>query len=63
MRYVSRIKPISYLGANAQASFKDTQLSLALLKILARGNQDVAAGKVKPAVEVVRRLRTKRTTG
>jgi prevent-host-death family protein len=43
------------------ASFEETQETLALLKILALGNQDVAAGKVKPAAEVVARLRAKRT--
>lgn len=42
------------------ASFEETQESLALLKILALGNQDVATGKVKPAAEVVARLRAKR---
>jgi prevent-host-death family protein len=41
------------------ASFDETQETLALLKILALGNQDVTAGKVKPLAEVVARLRTK----
>ena len=36
------------------------QETLALLKILALGNQDVAAGKVKPVADVVARLRAKR---
>lgn len=40
-------------------SFEETQETLALLKILALGNQQVAAGKVKPVVDVVARLRTK----
>lgn len=44
------------------ASFEETQETLALLKILALGNQDVAAGKVKPVTGVVARLRAKRTT-
>ena len=44
------------------ASFEQTQETLALLKILALGNQDVAAGKVKSASAVVTRLRAKRTT-
>lgn len=76
MRYSSRVKPISYLKANAAevlthlaeqreplvitqngeakavlqdvASFEETQETLALLKILALGNQDLAAGRVKP---------------
>ncbi len=41
------------------ASFEETQETLALLKILALGNQDVAAGKVKPVADVVARLRAK----
>ena len=42
------------------ASFEATQEALALLKILALGNQDIAAGKVKPVSDVVARLRAKR---
>ena len=42
------------------ASFEETQEALALLKILALGNQAVAAGKVKPVAEVVARLRANR---
>jgi prevent-host-death family protein len=42
------------------ASFEETQETLALLKILALGNQDVAAGKVKPVADVVARLHGKR---
>lgn len=42
------------------ASFEETQETLSLLKILALGNQDVAAGQVKPAAQVVARLRAKR---
>jgi prevent-host-death family protein len=41
------------------ASFEETQETLALLKILALGNQAVAAGKVKPVADVVARLRSK----
>jgi hypothetical protein len=33
-----------------------------LLKILALGNQDLEAGRVKPVAEVVARLRAKRAT-
>ena len=44
------------------ASFEETQETLALLKILALGNQDVAAGKVKPVADVVARLRAKRVS-
>ncbi|PSJ16162.1 antitoxin, Phd family protein [Nitrosomonas supralitoralis] len=66
MRYSSQVKPISYLKAKAVlqdvASFEETQEILALLKILALYNQDVAAGKVKPVSDVVAHLRAKRTT-
>ncbi|MBK8971699.1 MAG: type II toxin-antitoxin system Phd/YefM family antitoxin [Hahellaceae bacterium] len=41
------------------ASFEETQETLALLKILAMGRQEIAAGKVKPVAEVVARLRAK----
>lgn len=43
------------------ASFEETQETLAMLKILALGNQEVATGKVKPVTEVVARLHAKRT--
>ena len=87
MHYSSRIKPISYLKANAaevlarlardreplvitqngeakavlqdMASFQQTQETLALLKVLAVGNLEVEQGRVKPATEVIRRLRQK----
>lgn len=42
------------------ASFENTQETLALLKILALGNQEIAAGKLKPIAAVVARLRAKR---
>ncbi len=42
------------------ASFEETQETMALLKILALGNQYVAAGKAKAVADVVARLRTKR---
>lgn len=42
------------------ASYEETQETLALLKILAIGNQEVVAGQLKPAKEVVARLRAKR---
>ena len=45
------------------ASFEETQETLALLKILALGHQDVAASKLKPVGDVVARLRAKRATG
>lgn len=43
------------------ASYEDTQETLALLKILALGNRDVEAGKLKPIAEAVNRLRTRKT--
>jgi PHD/YefM family antitoxin component YafN of YafNO toxin-antitoxin module len=42
------------------ASFEATQETLALLKILALGNQEIADGKVKPVAEVVAQLKSKR---
>ena len=45
------------------ASYEATQETLALLKILALGNREVEEGKVKPLVDVVRRLRTKKNSG
>ncbi len=88
MSYLSQIKPISYLKANAAevllqlaeqrqpmvitqngvakaviqdvASFEATQETLALLKVLALGSQEVEQGKVKPVAAVVQRLRAKR---
>ena len=87
MRYSTRIKPITYLKANAAdvlkelsevqeplvitqngeakaviqdvRSWEETQETLALLKILALGNAQVEAGEVKPAREVIARLRAK----
>jgi len=44
------------------ASFEETQETLALLKMLALGSQDVAAGKVRPVADVVARLRAKRAS-
>lgn len=43
------------------ASYEETQETLALLKILALGNQQVARGRVKPVAEVVKRLRGQST--
>ncbi len=89
MSYLSQIKPISYLKANAAevllqlaehrqpmvitqngeakaviqdiASFEATQETLALLKLLALGHQEVEQGKTKTVAAVVRRLRAKQT--
>ena len=41
------------------ASFEATQQTLALLKVLALGQQELAAGKVKPLDAVVARLKAK----
>jgi prevent-host-death family protein len=40
-------------------SFEETQETLALLKILALSNQDVASGRLTPLADVVTRLRAK----
>lgn len=42
------------------ASYEETQETLALLKILALGNKQIAEGKVKPVAEVVKRLRARK---
>lgn len=39
------------------ASYEETQETMALLKILALGNQQIAQGKLKPLADVVKRLR------
>lgn len=61
MPYSSRVKPSISLKDKVVltdvASYEETQ---ALLKLLARGDQEVAAGKLKPATEVIARLRAKR---
>jgi prevent-host-death family protein len=86
MHYSTRIKPISYLKANAAevlddlqqqrqpliitqngeakaviqdvGSYEETQETLALLKILALGAQQVARGEVKPVRDIAQRLRS-----
>ena len=42
------------------ASYEQAQETLALLKVLALGNQDLAAGRVKSVAQVLTRLRAKR---
>jgi len=42
------------------ASYEQTQETLALLKLLALGQQDVDAGRITPVAQVVARLRAKR---
>ena len=44
------------------ASYEQTQETLALLKILALGNQQIAQGRLKPLAEVAKRLRTQSVT-
>lgn len=43
------------------ASYEETQETLALLKLLALGNQDVEAGRTRPLADVVKRLRAKKS--
>ncbi|MDF0604816.1 type II toxin-antitoxin system Phd/YefM family antitoxin [Neisseriaceae bacterium TC5R-5] len=45
------------------ASFEETQQTLALLKILALGNQEIAANQVSSVAEVAARLRTRKKVG
>ena len=42
-------------------SYEDTQETLALLKMLALGRQDIDAGRTRPWAEVVERLRKQHT--
>jgi prevent-host-death family protein len=42
------------------ATYENTQETLAFLKILALGNQEIAEGKVTPLANVARRLRSKK---
>jgi prevent-host-death family protein len=45
------------------ATYESTQETLALLKVLALGNQEIAEGKTKPIADVVRRLHSKKIMG
>lgn len=45
------------------ATYESTQETLALLKVLALGNQEVAEGKTASVADVVRRLRGKKAAG
>lgn len=42
------------------ATYENTQETLALLKILALGNQEISEGKITPITNVARRLRAKK---
>ena len=44
-------------------SYEQMQETLALLKILALGNRQIEAGRVRPAVDVVAQLRERRPAG
>ena len=44
------------------ATYENTQETLALLKILALGNQEISEGKITPIANVARRLRSKKIT-
>ena len=44
-------------------SYEQTQETLALLKILALGDRQIAAGDLQPAADVVARLRERHPTG
>lgn len=41
------------------ASYEETQETLALLKLLALGTQDIEAGNTRPLADIAQRLRTK----
>ena len=45
------------------ASYEETQETLALLKLLALGTSEIEAGGVKPARDVIARLRARQVTG
>ncbi len=45
------------------ASYEETQETLALLKILALGNQQIEKGRATPVQQVIKRLRGKRARG
>ncbi len=45
------------------ASFEAAQETLALLKVLALGSEEAAAGRVKPIGEVISRLKAKKPQG
>jgi hypothetical protein len=48
-------------GERPEAELITPQETLALLKILALGDQDVAAGRIKPAGDIIAGIRAKRT--
>ncbi len=43
-------------------SFEEAQATLALLKLLALGHKEIEAGRVRPADEVLKRLRARKAT-
>lgn len=44
------------------ASYEETQETMALLKVLALGNKQIAQGKLKPVADVVRRLQGRKVS-
>lgn len=62
MYTASHIKPVSDLKAKAAqqdvASYEETQQTLALLKLLALGNEELAAGHARPLADVMTDLRS-----
>lgn len=50
-------------GVQDIASYKQAQQSIALLKILALGNQQISKGDVQPAASVFAHLRAKQGKG
>jgi len=58
MTHTRHKKTISELTANA-ATNEEAQETLALLKILALGNQDIETGNTTPIENVIERLRAK----
>ena len=51
-----------YSNCEKATSYETTQETLALLKILALGNREIEAGKVKPIAEIARRFRVRKIT-
>jgi len=45
-----------------RAPSEETQEALALLELLAQGDRDIAAGRVKPAAATIARLRRRRAS-
>jgi len=48
---------------SARVKYEQTKEMLALLRILVLGNRQIEQGKVVPAAEAIRRLRTRKAPG